>query len=325
MAWDPIDEDELAPGFAILKHVRQAWNCLKHLYGNIGTLSTEAILNGSLEIDSDADGLPDNWTLSTYPGGSGVLDATAGKEGVNAFKLIHPGGTGNGGGYLESDYVPCTGLRKAVVEFIHWSTAAGMHNQVIIRWFNSSKVYISESTAYDSTSNPTSAIYFVCAATPPAGSKFYKVRLVGGKSDVDVAGTAYFDGIHKAGADSLHGVQRSFTIAEQSASPGSYVDVGSASFQTAFPGIPIRMSFPADIYSGNGTDVYMRFRCGSNYSNETVTASLTYVTDNFILTGTANAAGSITVYMQLKGNGGVYGRKTDSTNVTRIDTDTFAI
>ena len=326
MAWDPIEETELTPGYPVLKHMRQAWNSLKFLYGQIGTLAASGIPNGSFEGDSDGNGQPDNWTLNTYPGGSGSLVTDVPAHGATALKIVHPGGVGNGGGYYESDYCACSQVQKSVLSFIHWATAAGMHNMVQVRFFSKAKVFISTSVLYESSANPTTPTCFVTSFTPPANARYYKLDLVGGHSDTNVAGTAYFDGVGLAGIEALAARSTPITIASASIGGNAWADVGSANIQVPFCSIPVVLSLTASL-SGSGTEfedfqtAYQRFRVGTSYSNEV--ASPYPVLSNFLLPLQVGTQGlqTITVFMQLKAKnaGTAVGSVSDAAACCRIN------
>ena len=325
MAWDPIDESELRPGFAILNHMRQLWNSAKWLYGQIGTLATSQVQNGSFEVDSNDDGQPDNWTLNTYPGGSGAIVTDVPAHGIKAIRLVHPGGAGNGGGYYESDYCICSQLQRTVLNFIHWSSVAGMHNLVQVRFFDKDKVYISTSVLYSSTANPTSATYFVTSFIPPANARYYKVDLVGGDSATNVAGTAYFDGVGVAGLEATAAWSTPITIGSASTGEVNWTDAGSATFQVPFCSIPVVLSLSASLsgapdennaFSAAG----QRFVSGVFYSNEVVAATPVY--SRYLLPLQVGTVGlqTITVTMQLKvvGLGSATGSAADAAATCRV-------
>jgi hypothetical protein len=149
------------------------------------------IPNGDMELTDGT--FPANWDATTYPSGTAGIETTSPIGGSQSMKFVHPGGAGNGGGYADSDYIPCGAGSSFKLDFLTSTTAATMKNQVIIRWFTAAKVYISATTIYDSISNPTTATSFSGIGVPPSTARFYKVRLVGGESSVDVAGTTLFD------------------------------------------------------------------------------------------------------------------------------------
>jgi hypothetical protein len=173
-----------------------------YLYASFARAQGPQIINGSFELDSDADGQPDNWTCEEYAGGTIALETTDPAHGAKALKFIHPGGASNGGGYADTDYIEISELTVLAIGFIHWATAAGMKNKVQARYFTKAKIELSPGSPvdiYNSTSNPTSETAFIYSFTPPATARYMKVRLIGGYTDTDVAGTAYFDDVRLNG------------------------------------------------------------------------------------------------------------------------------
>ena len=197
MAWNPITNDEIV----VKKPVRQELmqkvkNNLDYLYGSISAAGgSGGIPNGSFEIDSDVDNIPDKWVRSLYAGGAGAYETTNPAHGAKAYKFTHPGGAGNGGGYLESDYVEITSLNTFCLGYTLWSSVAGIKNIVRISYYTSAKVFISSTDLYSSTSNPTSPANYLTQFTPPATARYIKVVLIGGYTDTNVAGITYFDDI----------------------------------------------------------------------------------------------------------------------------------
>jgi hypothetical protein len=157
--------------------------------------------NGDMELTGTA--WPANWYDSSgvagytaYPGGTGSgIETTSPVYGSQSMRFTHPGGSGNGGGFSDSEYLPCGYKSPIKVRWLHYATAAGMKNQVLARWFDEDKVGISTSTLYNSVANPTTTTLFTALATPPSTARFLKIRLVGGESSVDVAGDAFFDAV----------------------------------------------------------------------------------------------------------------------------------
>ncbi len=170
-----------------------------YFYSQAGDAAAK-LMNPSFEIDADADGVPDNWIRALYPGGSAGLYATDPVHGEKAWYATHPGGAGNGGASLESNYVAVGHGTSYILQYTLWATAAGMKLQILIEYFDKDKVAISTDTLYSSTTNPTSATRYRAAAdclfTTPATCNFLKIKLIGGFTDTDVAGTAYFDDLN---------------------------------------------------------------------------------------------------------------------------------
>ena len=119
---------------------------LVHLYnsaGGSGTGSSGSLQNGSFENDTDADGIPDGWTRTLYTGGSFAIETTAPAHGAKAIKFTSPGGSGNGGGYIENDdYILCSEVRPVVLRWVMWGTA-DVNNLVDILFYDKAKGYLS--------------------------------------------------------------------------------------------------------------------------------------------------------------------------------------
>lgn len=299
MAWDPIDSSELNPGYPVLKHMRKAWNCLQYLFGQAGTLAGLNIQNGSFEINADSNNVPDTWTWSGFPGGTIAMDTTTPAHGAAGIAINHPGGSGNGGGELSSDYTPCSQLKQIFIQFIHWASVAAMHNVVYITWYTKDKLTISTVAIYDSVTNPVSPRLIVCGATPPANARFYKIRINGGLNDSSVAGVAYFDDVKEV--EYFFGCSApDFTVAEATYGFGSYGDAGSATITLPRKNIPVTMYFPAQLRVWTyGDSAFMRWRVGSAYSNEAVTTDTAYTSFDFTISFTPTAADTV-LYMQLR-------------------------
>lgn len=171
------------------------------LYSVIGSGATLSVQNASFEIDSDEDGIPDMWTRHLYPGGAGAFETAAPAHGAKAYRFTHPGGAGNGGGYLESDYIEVSEYLGYTLSVIHWATAAGMKNLVQARWFTKAQIELetgSPVTLYASTANPLLPRPLAFELLVPATARYLKIRLTGGYTDTNVAGSAYFDKVSLA-------------------------------------------------------------------------------------------------------------------------------
>ena len=162
-----------------------------YLYGQ--TSEKQGVFNGSFEIDSDSDGVPDGWTKNLYPGGSGAYETTDPSHGAKAYKFTHPGGASNGGGYLESDYIEITEYVLPQIDFMLKCSVAGMKNIVRLRYFDKGNAYLSQEDVYSSTSNPTAWTRKVAGGVPPATARYMKIQLISGFTDTNVAGTIMWD------------------------------------------------------------------------------------------------------------------------------------
>lgn len=292
------------------------------LNSRLSAVATIIVPNGSFEIDTDADGIPDGWTRNLYPGGSSALDSTKSASGLKSFKFIHPGGAGNGGGYLTSDYIECSPNMPVVLSFEIESEIAGLHNRVDLEWFTSAKVSISTTTIYDDLeTNPTSFKRFLRGSLAPATGKYCKIIIRGGMTDKDT-GTAkavWFDNLQFVSI--APNWAEAGVVAEQSTTSTTFVDIGSfdiriPSFENvSFAGNQIVLEMYADIKTTNVSySITARFRYSTTYSNEVSTTSITYSKNKFTLTLPAALSGTITIVMQLKRdstNPTAWGRKPD--------------
>lgn len=194
MAYDAITSTEIQ----VKKPVTTGlWQKVKgnfeYFLGLIGILSTTDIPNGFFEVSSSP-GSPDSWDVTLYAGGSSTLDTSAPMAGVQSLKFTHPGGSGNGGGYADSEYMPCGVDNPVTLSFIIKSSNT-TKNRVLFRWFDKDKVYISETLSYNEVDTPSTQTLFKVLGTPPATAKYYRIRLVGGFNDTDVSGSVWFDAV----------------------------------------------------------------------------------------------------------------------------------
>jgi len=249
MGYDAILSSEVdvdSPGKAEL--FQKIKDNFDYLYSLIG--GPVEVPNGSFEIDTDADGVPDNWTLNLYAGGSAAFDTTTPAHGAKAYKFTRASGAGNGGGYLESGYMECSPIGVCVVGFSIKSSVAGLKNIVKIRYFDKDKVYISDQDVYSSTFNPTSWTRYQCSMTIPANAMYYKIRLIGGYTDTDVAGDTTYDD-----------VAISNKIVNQSMLKTATGQVGGASGHYATPGG--EYAFMPAFSNGSGSGLTASFLNGS--------------------------------------------------------------
>jgi len=261
MAWDPPSAP--TTGNPISKTWGQkVLDCLLWLYGLIGSTSPEGIPNGSAEVDSDSNGVPDNWEYGDYPGGTGGIDTSTPAHGAAAFYCTHPGGAGNGGRYWESDYVAISEDISPLLLLFLWATAAGIKVIVRLKYYDKAKSYLSSEDIYSSTSNPTTRTAFALFGIPPANARYTKIILIGGYTDTDVAGTVYFDGLQfDATPRTIYG---DFTIAYTEGNNAVYADKGNAAIKLP-KGFTVAL-LPITIISNCTNDVYGRYRISTTYS-----------------------------------------------------------
>jgi hypothetical protein len=307
MAFTSISQAEIAAGQPVTQALMQkVKDNDDYLYSQLGAGGggEGGIQNGSFEIDADADGVPDGWTKNLYPAGGGAIETASPAHGANAYKFVQQAGPGNGGGYLDmNDYLPCAPLIPLAFSWLHYATAAGMHNLVQVRWFDKAKVYLSTSDVYNSTSNPTSWGRITRPATPLSSARFWKLRIVGGYTDTDIAGTAYFDGMEVSTPLSIS-ICEGGSIAEidDNVCDGNFHDRGSMTlyFPTMTANSVVRVTVMAYLKGGANPDLYasQRFRVGSFYSgqNDVILTNYGIYSYQFFVPG---LSGNQTLYQQL--------------------------
>lgn len=193
MAYEAITDNDIVVGKPTK---RSLWQKVKGNFEHLFSIAVEGGLkNGSFETDTDEDGIPDNWTRSLYPGGTAGFDTDNPMHGARAYRFTHPGGAGNGGGYLDSDYIEVSSLDQHYVKFSLRSSAAGIKNIVQLRYYDKDKVFASSTDLYNAAAPDTAARSLSYNFTPPANARYIKIRLIGGYTDTAVAGSTYFDGV----------------------------------------------------------------------------------------------------------------------------------
>lgn len=159
---------------------------------------TPKLVNGSFEVDSDSDDVPDGWTETLYTGGSATIDTTNYASGQQSYKITTPGGAGNGGGYLQTtDFIEVRQNAPLVV-FWQMKSTANINNQVVVYWYKADQTAsaTASTTLYtESTNNPTGWTRMHASANPPSDAYYCKLRLVGGHTSVTNAGDCWFDDV----------------------------------------------------------------------------------------------------------------------------------
>lgn len=153
-----------------------------------------APVNGSFETDTNADGIPDDWNISTYIGGSVLTDVTSSSHGVTSLKFSS---VGAGAGVAStSSYYEVEAGRPLSVAFSMISANANTENKVEVYWSNGAKTFISATTIYhNTTTNPTTWTRYSFNATAPSTAKYAQIVLSGVMPASTVHSTTNFDDI----------------------------------------------------------------------------------------------------------------------------------
>jgi hypothetical protein len=168
---------------------------LNALNGDAAALG-DMIPNGSFELDTDADGIPDGWTRTLFTGGSTALITSDQRHGQKAFRFTSPGGAGNGGGYLETDFFEVSPLLAYLIRWDFICTVADVRVILAVRFFDVNQSFISSATIYDeATNNPTAWAIRIGGAEPPSTARYAKLRITGCDSSDPTAGSVTFDDV----------------------------------------------------------------------------------------------------------------------------------
>lgn len=153
-----------------------------------------APVNGSFETDTNADGIPDSWSISTYLGGSVLTDATTSSHGAISLKFSS---VGAGAGVASTtSYYEVEAGQNITVQFSLISANANTENKVEVYWYNNTKTYLSTTILYHNTaSNPTSWTRYNYITPAPATAKYAQVVLSGVMPTSTVHSTTNFDDI----------------------------------------------------------------------------------------------------------------------------------
>jgi len=147
--------------------------------------------NGSFEIDSDADLVPDGYTLASEVGAVNALDTSESTDGAQSFRFTSSGI--GGGSLVTDDFFPVNDADPLRINIDLRSTVVAVRNIVRVEWYDVSQIAISNTDAYDSTANPVTFTTQNLVALPPVGARFAKIRMIGIDPSVALAGSTFFD------------------------------------------------------------------------------------------------------------------------------------
>ena len=172
-----------------------------HAMPNVVTGSSNILPNGSFEQDSNADGTPDDWSLTQLTGGTIAIDGTSGSSthGENGLKFT---GTGSGAGWATSEYFPVS--TKAKMLRLQWefkqSTASSGSYTIAVFWYQDDSGTASATAStlvWNLTSGaPTTWTQYEAGASVPSDAVWAKLRVTGlGTAGSDKSGDCWFDNI----------------------------------------------------------------------------------------------------------------------------------
>jgi hypothetical protein len=250
---------------------------LVYLYNNLGGSTGLFVPNASFDSDEDDDGRPDGWGTGTHltihPGGTFLLDTVSPGHGTRVVKFTS---TGGGGGWIENnDAFPCSPQKFVVVDFLHKSSVADIHNVVYLRWYTEAESFIGSTILYDEdANNPLTFTRFLRSAAPPATARLARVRFEGAKNDDATPGTAWFDGVS---VSELPRAYEKAIIPEGSASAtGAWTTIGSTTLRLPVlsAGCALALKFSGQVKRTGNSGPGIRFRVGTSYSNQIISPDI---------------------------------------------------
>lgn len=160
--------------------------------------SMNAVVNGSFENASS--NTPENWTVTLYTGGAATYqDATTDvMHGKGALSFTHPGGAGNGGGYVQSDYFPVSTYINGHIVISHLvkCSATSFGYSMPVYFYDKDKNYTTLVVMSSLATWTANKVYRrVSLVSPPTDSKFARVLLICGGTALTSSGTMTVDNV----------------------------------------------------------------------------------------------------------------------------------
>ena len=253
-------------------------------------------LNGSLEADGDGDGVPDNFLVNYYPGGTGGFDTTDYVHGVRSWRFDLHGGANTGGGYLETDYIFANRyFFKPIWLAYKTSASSGVPRvQVIARCFSKARGYIGEVIVWSTVTHLSgwSLVVIHNISNAFLETEYVKLRIVGGAVDsVGVVGSVWFDAIGVDGNGMQVTVSESIVQPPVSISSSGWSNKGSV-FNISIPAgrfqwlvVPVKVTGGAIAWDGPTEYHQADARCyiDSVYSSVVSSPATDPVTGNCVL------------------------------------------
>jgi len=163
------------------------------------TGASNLVINASFEEDTDADGIPDNWTRTLYTAGTFTYDSTNQYNGTDSVKFTS---SGTGGGYITSTSNFAVSPSTVYTVGFAIKGTVDVRNVVEVLWYkyDGSASATASSTIYDNnTDNATidgsAWTYNSYTVTSPSDAVFAKIRLTGCHSSDNTSGSTWFDDV----------------------------------------------------------------------------------------------------------------------------------
>lgn len=169
-------------------------DALAVLDGILGSTMGEVLPNGSFETYVTGATTPANWVRTLLQNGAGAVEESVIAHGQKAYKFTRVSGASNGGGQLTSSQFVPVGEGHQVSFKCSYKATAALQSTVELIFADEDESTVETRTVCTITAATSWRTLFYTGYVP-AGAYLVKIRLTGGTTAVDVAGSAYFDGI----------------------------------------------------------------------------------------------------------------------------------
>ena len=192
MPFTTISTLSLQPGKPITTDLLNAYyDRDEFLNGELGNVPSLGLNNFSFEVGGDGDTAITGWDVTLHAGGAAAITTSTASHGSKSLKVTHPGGAGNGGALVESDFFPITTNNGYTLfpEFSHDNGTTGLSTYANIHW--SMKYYDRNQTLLSTELLRNTILSSIHPAnqwnhpfgldlfklSPPSSSKFVKVLM----------------------------------------------------------------------------------------------------------------------------------------------------
>lgn len=247
--------------------------------------------NGSFESFETGATTPLQWESVLLQNGAAAKETSTVFHGATAWKFTRISGAGNGGGTLQQAIFIPTSEGKHTVELFYRASAA-LKSKVEVLFYDKAQSLLSTGTGTIQEATCQKRYSFDFEA--PALARFYKVKLTGGATDVDVAGNCTFDGLrvtHRLYDYADYASAINFTGI--SITSGSWQTVGTVDLLVPSDCTTFKMTLAVTENGGGGGTIRTRFSIGGTASTESSYAAASTVTEELSCTVPAGSKGTI--------------------------------
>lgn len=203
----PLEGGEILPNALLLLTWRTAANAFELLNpapASANLTPVNRLINGSFEVDSDADGIPDGWDFDVNggtPGGAtGTISTSTVGHGANSFSIN--GAANTSGALVMQEMQPCKGndtyADGELMLLSFWQQTSNVLNDDVIEveWFDKDGASLGASTiwSWNTAAAANTWKQFYAPMVPLTGARFFQLSIIG-NSTGGGTGISYYDGL----------------------------------------------------------------------------------------------------------------------------------